>query len=39
MYIFIVCVDLAIQHAKRMRRTISSCATSPAVHHFSTLSH
>ena len=34
-----VCVVLAIQHAKRMRRIISSCVASLAVSYFSALSH
>ena len=35
------CVSAAldIQHAKRMRRAISSSVASPALHHFYILSH
>ena len=32
-------VGFVIQHGKRMRRVILSSMTSPAVPHFSTLSH
>jgi len=38
MYILTEFVALAIKHARHMRRTLSF-ATSPALHHFSTLSH
>jgi hypothetical protein len=34
-----VCVDLVINHAKRMRRIILSSVACPAVPYFSTLSH
>jgi hypothetical protein len=34
-----VCVALCIQHAKRMRRVISSSVVSPFLPHFSTLPH
>jgi hypothetical protein len=34
-----VFVALVIQHAKRMRRVILTSVASPALQHFSTLSH